>query len=224
MAEASRNRGRPNKSSWIETQGQPESRASARTRSARRSSISSASKPPGASSAAPPASNVRVASSPSGPLTNASRGSKRRTAGSSSRYSASVRYGGFATIARHRTPASGASRSPSRSSTGTGGHRSAIFSRASAAAWGDRSTAITRSKSPSVASESAMQPHPVPMSATTPPPPPPRPPRSTFQVPRSTRRVQFRTMSTSPSVSGRGMSARRSSCSSSRRKATRPTA
>src|SRR5207245_544275 len=53
---------------------------------------------------------------------------------------------------------------------------SAIFSRASAAAWGDRSTAITRSKSPSVASESAMQPHPVPMSATTPPPPPPPPP------------------------------------------------
>src|SRR6266567_3691443 len=124
-------------------------------------------------------------------------------------------------MARQRSPASGARRSPSRTSTGTGGRTSSTFSRASAAASGERSVAITRSKCPSTASESAMQPHPVPTSAATPPPPTPR---STFHVPRGTRRVQSSTNWTRPSVSGRGIKARRSRRSSSRRKLARPTA
>src|SRR6059058_5954739 len=66
-----------------------------------------------------------------------------------------------------------------------------------------------------------MQPHPVPTSAATPPPPTPR---STFHVPRGTRRVQSSTNWTRTSVSGRGIKARRSRRSSSRRKLARPTA
>src|SRR6266568_3857163 len=214
QARASRNRGRPNRSSCTAAPDQPYSRASARVASARRSSISTAITPPGSSSACPRASSTRVAASPSAPPTSASRGSNSRTAGSRPAYSASVRYGGFDTTARRRCPASGASRSPSRTSTGTGGRTSATFSRASAAACGERSTAIARSKSPSTASERAMQPHPVPMSATT-----PRIPHPASRIPasRSTR-------STSPSVSGRGISARGSICRSSVRKPTRPTA
>src|SRR5881409_656808 len=117
-------------------------------------------------------------------------------------------------MARYRSPASGPSKSPSRTSTGSGGCRSATFSRARAAASRERSTAITRSKAPSTASDSAMQPHPVPMSATT-----PRLPHLASRIPasRSTR-------STSPSVSGRGIRARASSFSSSVRKPVRPTA
>src|SRR6266850_2442499 len=97
---ASRNRGRPNRSSYTATRDQSCRRASARTASARRSSISSATNPPGASRARAPASRARVAVSPSSPLTSASRGSNSRTAGSSSACSASVRYGGFETMAR----------------------------------------------------------------------------------------------------------------------------
>src|SRR5439155_13274772 len=63
----------------------------------------------------------------------------------------------------------------------------------------------------------AMQPHPVPMSATT-------PPRSMFHVARCMRRDQASTRATSPSVSGRGISARASSFRSSVRKPVWPTA
>src|SRR5207247_1523834 len=87
-------------------------------------------------------------------------------------------------------------------------------SSSSAAASAERSTAITRSNRPSTASDNAMQPHPVPMSATTPRLPPPA---SRIPVSRST-------SSTSPSVSGRGISARGSRSSSSERKSARPTA
>src|SRR5205807_1712824 len=125
---ASRYRGRPNRSSYNPTRDQASSWAIRATRSARRSSTSRASSPPGSSSP-----------------------------------------------------------------------------RACAAASGERSTAMTRSKLPSTASDKAMQPHPVPMSATT---PPFARPSSLFPASRSTR-------STSPSVSGRGISARRSSSSSS---------
>src|SRR5213082_534201 len=216
LAKASKNRGRPNRSSWTATRSQPEPSASARTGSARRSSISTASSPCGTRQVAAPASNARVASSPSTSLTSASRGSKSRTAGSSAAYSAAVRYGGFATIAWQRPPASGASRCPSKISIGTRGRTRATFSRANAAAAADRSTAITRSNSPSVANASAMHPHPVPISATA--PPFPLPPSSA--VPR----VHRNTRSTSPSVSGLGISARGSSFRSSVRKPTRPTA
>src|SRR5438046_1137610 len=192
---------------------QPCSRARARTASARRSSISRNSAPPGSSSGAAPASRRPVASNPSSPLTSAARGSYCATAGSSAAYSATVRYGGFETITRQRSPASGASRSPSRTSTGVVAAVRSTFSRASAAAPDDRSTAITRSKKPSTASERAIQPQPVPISAAT--PPFPRPP-SPF--PHSS------TSSTSPSVSGRGIKARRSSFRSSARNPVRPTA
>src|SRR6266568_817809 len=217
QARASRNRGRPNRSSCTAAPDQPYSRASARVASARRSSISTAITPPGSSSARPRASSARVAASPSAPPTSASRGSNSRTAGSRPAYSASVRYGGFDTTARRRPPASGASRSPSRTSTGTGGRTSATFSRASAAAARERSTAMTRSKSPSTARLNAMHPHPVPISATTPPFPLPS---SLFPAPRA----QSNTSSTSPSVSGRGISARGSSFRSSVRKLVRPAA
>src|SRR6266702_4628565 len=214
QARASRNRGRPNRSSCTAAPDQPYSRASARVASARRSSISTAITPPGSSSARPRASSARVAASPSAPPTSASRGSNCRTAGSRPAYSASVRYGGFDTTARRRSPASGASRSPSRNSTGTGGRTSATFSRASAAAARERSTASTRSKEPSTPSANAMHPQPVPTSATTPP----------FPFPVSPFPASRRTRSTSPSVSGRGIRARASSFSSSVRKPTRPTA
>src|SRR5207247_7317858 len=59
-----------------------------------------------------------------------------------------------------------------------------------------------------------MQPHPVPMSATT-----PRIPHPASRIP-----VSRRTSSTSPSVSGRGISTRGSRLSSSERKSARPTA
>src|SRR6266516_1241925 len=88
-------------------------------------------------------------------------------------------------------------------------------SSASAAAAAERSTAMTRSKSPSTASASAMHPHPVPMSATA-------PHVSPFPFPVS--RMARSTRSTSPSVSGRGISARASSVRSSVRKPVRPTA
>src|SRR2546430_13519462 len=74
---------------------QPYSCAKSRTCSVRRSSISTHSTPPGVSQAAASANSARVASSPSGPLTRASRGSNSRTVGSSASYSASVRYGGL---------------------------------------------------------------------------------------------------------------------------------
>src|ERR1041385_4519733 len=187
---ASTNRGRPNRSSCTVTRDHPRRCAKARTTSARRSSISSASSPPASSSAPAPASRAAVAASPSVPLINASRGSNSRTAGSKASYSASVRYGGLDTTTRQSVPARGARRSPSRTSTGTGGRTHATFSRARDAAPADRSTAITRSKGPSTASASAMHPHPVPMSATTPrlPPLPSRLPASP------------RTSSTTPSV------------------------
>src|SRR3989449_56615 len=169
-----------------------------------------------------PARRARVTASPSPPPTSASRGSNSRTPGSRLAYSASVRYGGFDTIARNRPPPpSGASRSPSRPSTGTGGRTRSTFSRASAAAAAERSTAITRSNSPSTARLNAMHPQPVPISATAPPPPPPR---FTLPVARRTWRVQSSTSSTSPSVSGRGIRARESICNSSVRKPTLPTA
>src|SRR5207245_11657386 len=62
---ASRNRGRPNRSSYTATRDQPCRSASARTAWARRSSSSSATNPPGSSSARAPASRARVAASPS---------------------------------------------------------------------------------------------------------------------------------------------------------------
>src|SRR5438105_6061611 len=211
---ASTYRGRPNKSSCTVTRDQASSRASRATRSARRSSTSSASSPPGSSRPGAPASRARVAASPSGPLTSATRGSNSRTVWSRPRYSASVRYGGVATMARQRSPATGASRSPSRTSTGTGGRTSATFSRASAAASHEESPAITRANAPSTASDSAMHPQPVPISATT-----PRIPHPASRIP-----VSRSTRSTSPSVSGRGISARGSSVRSSVRKLVRPTA
>src|SRR5256885_1723669 len=102
------------------------------------------------------------------------------------------------TIARYRPPlsTSGPSRFPSTISTGVLGATRSRFSRASAAARGDCSTATIFSNCPSTASASAMQPEPVPISAI-------KPPLfgSRFLVFASTR-------STKPSVSGRGISAR----------------
>src|SRR5438034_417308 len=103
-----------------------------------------------------------------------------------------------------------------RTLTSTPGRTRATFSRASEAASRERSTAMTRSKAPSTASASARQPHPVPTSATT--------PRGPGSWPRAPGPAHLSTRSTSPSVSGRGMSARGSRVRSSVRKATRPTA
>src|SRR5205807_2971055 len=213
---ASTYRGRPNTSSYTLTRDQASSRASRATRRARRSSTSRASSPPGSSTSRAPVSRARVAPSPSAPLTSASRGSNSRTVESRPACSASVRYGGLETMARHRSPASGASRSPSRTSNGTGGCTSATFSRARAAACAERSTAMTRSNAPSTASASAMQPHPVPISAAM-----PRCPEPGARAPGP---AHLSTSSTSPSVSGRGISARASSFRSSVRKPVRPTA
>src|SRR5882762_4370211 len=80
------------------------------------------------------------------------------------------------------------------------------FSRASAAAAGECSTATILSNCPSTASASAMQPDPVPMSATRP----------------ITHLAS--TSPTSPSLSGRGINARRSIAKSIVRNPTRPTA
>src|SRR3989441_1756164 len=101
-----------------------------------------------------------------------------------------------------------------RISTGVAGATRSTFSRASVAAAGDCSTAMTLSNEPSTASESAMQPDPVPMSAA----------RPRFPYPVSRFSIARSTSSTSPLVSGRGISARASIARSSVRNGTRPTA
>src|SRR6266566_6601912 len=108
----------------------------------------------------------------------------------------------------NRSPvsSSGASRSPSRISMGVVGATRCRFSRASAAAAADCSTATILSNRPSTASDSAMQPQPVPMSAASP------------------LEHRARTSSTRPSVSGRGIKARRSTLRSSVRNPAEPTA
>ena len=174
-------------------------------------STSSASTPRGASAAAASRTSWVVAAMPSCAENSATAGSQSRTDAGSAAASPNEMYGGLETIARRPVSGTGPSREPCRSSS-TAHQRPAkrsAFARATASASSDTSVPITRAKRPSLASDMAMAPDPVPTSTAT-------PPRSS--------RVSSRTISTSCSVSGRGMSTRSSTSSVKCRNAARPAA
>src|SRR5690349_4833614 len=120
-------------------------------------------------------------------------------------------YGGFDTTARSPRSLTGPSSEPCRRETAacsTLAQRRTLL-RATLSASSETSVAITCSNTPSLARASAMAPDPVPTSTATPP---------------LGARVSSRTISTSCSVSGRGMSTRSSTSSVRCRKAARPAA
>ncbi len=179
------------------------------------SPCSTTSRPPGASHEPAPATIVATSASPPSAARSASWGSQART--SSANSSGEDTYGGLATIAV-TTP---------RSSSGSDEYQSlrttrtraparpipATLALATASASAERSTRVTCARGTSVATASPIAPDPVPRSITSNGP----------ERRSSARRWSMTTWATS-SVSGRGISTRRSTTSSSERNAHTPRA
>src|SRR5690606_4283749 len=163
---ARRDRARPNRPPQMRTSLQLCAVAISAVSRARRESTSSAIQPPGLRCCCAPASSLRYGSNPSCPPINAVAGSYSLTRQSSSSYSSAVRYGGLDTSRSSLLVPSGSSRSPGRQLTLSPARRP--LRRATVSALGEMSVPITSRKAPSLASDNAMAPVPVPISATTP--------------------------------------------------------
>ncbi len=160
-----------------------------------------------------------------GPATSAERGSHSRTVGSRSGYSSSETYGGFDTtrsIPPSRRPGRASNHDPAvgdtrPAATGSWAASASRLARVTSRASSEESTAHTSRGSPkaapSTARERAMAPEPVPRSTQTSGPSSPSVARRAAarrpSIPRAT--------STTCSVSGRGISTRRSTCNSTER-------
>src|SRR5438093_6565475 len=134
---------------------------------ARRASTSSARNPPDESTWGAWPTSERVTDNPSCGQSNAIAGSQSRTSAGRSSISAKLTYGGLHTIASSFAPASGASNEPWRKWTCDFNDFASdcALAAATSIASSEMSVAKTRANSPSNASERAIAPDPVPISA-----------------------------------------------------------